>query len=101
MIHAYTPEMGQKEPKISVERIKGHLKIIELKPIEMKLSIGHSGNYFVDTEINLKGRGIKLIQDHYINIKGECIKENTYKVTSLALEGLKQKYDMKMECLLD
>jgi hypothetical protein len=93
--------MGQQEPMINVERQVGHLTVIDRKPVEMEVTIGHYGGYYITTKEVLKGQGIKLLRDHYESIKGYTVYVNEYKVTDRAYAKLKQQYDMKMECLLD
>lgn len=101
MLYCYTPEMGEKDPTVIVEKQVKHLKVLEQQKIEMRASIGHYGNYYIDTKMTLKGRGIKLISDHYIHVRDGRIEENCYKVTDLAFAKLKAQYDIKMECHLD
>ena len=100
MIHTYSPEMGQKTPVSTIEKKVGHLTVLKQKEIEMKLSIGHYGDYYIDTIQELKGRGIKKISDGYFN-NHEFVKKNKYKVTDLALSKLEKIYDMKREVMLD
>lgn len=75
-IHSYTPEMGQRKPNC-----------------ELQMSIGHYGGYFIRSKIELKGRGIKLIDSH----NGT----HRYKVTDLAFEKLEQQYSISYESNLD
>lgn len=55
--------------------------------IEFKCS--HVGGFYLTTDLELKGRGIKSIGD------GSTHKRNkkTYQVTELAMKALKMKYD--------
>ena len=75
-VHSYTPEMGQRKPNC-----------------QMQVTIGHYGGYFIRTALELKGRGIKLV-DTYNGI-------HRYKVTDLAYEKLKQQYSISYESNLD
>jgi len=75
-LHCYTPEMGERTPDI-----------------EMTARFGYYGGYYITTNRELKGRGIKLIDCH----NGK----NRYKVTDIAFNKLKKEYPIKMECLLD
>lgn len=85
--YTYTPEMGQKKPE------------------GCQMEASHSyygGHYFVDTPLELKGRGITEIEAHWV--KG-CRKQienwKTYRVTKKAFEKLKEQYTISMECCLD
>lgn len=75
-VHHYTPEMGQRKPNC-----------------EMQVSIGHYGGYFIRTKIELKGRGVKLVDTE----NGV----NRYKLSDLAFEKLKSEYSISMESNLD
>lgn len=76
-VHCYTPEMGDRKPDI-----------------EMTARIGHYGGYFVTTNRELKGRGIKPVDT--------CLAGKfKYKCTDLAFSKLEEQYPIKIECLLD
>ena len=50
-LHCYTPEMGQRKPEV-----------------KMEASLSYYGkHYFVDTPLELKGRGITEIEAHRID----------------------------------
>lgn len=88
--YLYTPEMGQKKP--------------EGCQIEAKLS--HYGkHYFIDTPMQIKGRGITFIKTYNSNelsVHGQYKAGwNEYKVTTKAYEKLKEQYAISMECCLD
>jgi hypothetical protein len=76
-VHCYTPEMGERKPDI-----------------EMTARIGYYGGYYITTNRELKGRGIKPV-DSFGDGK------YTYKCTDLAFSKLESEYPIKMECLLD
>ncbi len=87
-VHAYTPEMGQCKPNC-----------------QMRVTIGHYGTYYIDTPLELKGRGIKLRKQY----ASEDLTESgqylvgwySYTATSLALDKLKTQYSISRESLLD
>ena len=61
-------------------------------------------HWFIDTPLELKGRGIELIKKY--QEKDFCSKDhrvgwNEYRVTNRAFEKLKEKYSISQECLLD
>lgn len=89
MLHPYCPEMGDKVPTRAVEKQYGHLTSISQAPIEISAQIGHYGGYYVKTKIELRGRGVRRVD------------ENTYKLTELAFEKLKEQHEIKMEYCLD
>ena len=73
-LHCYTPEMGQRKPEV-----------------KMEASLSYYGkHYFVDTPLELKGRGITEIENW-----------RSYRVTKAAFEKLKAQYPISMECCLD
>lgn len=82
----YTPEMGQTKPVCQMEA-------------------GHSyygGHYWVDTPIELKGRGITPIEAHWVEgCKKHIENWKSYRVTKRAFEKLKEQYSISMECCLD
>jgi len=54
-VHSYTPEMGQHKPHC-----------------QMKATLGHYGtHYYVDTPLELRGRGIKLRKQYESNTKAK------------------------------
>jgi hypothetical protein len=87
-VYSYTPEMGQRKPNC-----------------QMKVTIGHYGSYYIDTSIELKGRGIKLLKQY----KNEDLTGPgqymagwfSYRVTDLAYDKLKAQYSISHESLLD
>nr|DAU15687.1 MAG TPA: hypothetical protein [Caudoviricetes sp.] len=77
-IYRYTPEMGQKEPE----------------GCRIKATRAYYGkHYFINTVVELKGRGITLLEQR------DGL--NRYQVTNLAFEKLKERYTISMECCLD
>lgn len=87
-IHSFTPEMGQR--KVNAQ---------------MDASLSHYGNhYFVDTQLELKGRGITLLkiysEENFIR-PSHKVGWKSYKVTTAAFEKLKSQYSISMECNLD
>lgn len=88
-VYSYTPEMGQQKPEC-----------------QMEASLSYYGkHYYVDTPLELKGRGIKLIKQYaekdFINRDNHKVGWFEYQVTSLAFEKLKEKYSISMERCLD
>lgn len=88
-VYSYTPEMGQQKPEC-----------------QMEASLAYYGkHYFVDTPIELKGRGITLLRKY--EEKDFCTPGNhkvgwyEYCVTKKAFEKLKAEYSISMERLLD
>ena len=88
-VYSYTPEMGQQKPEC-----------------QMEASLAYYGkHYFVDTPIELKGRGITLLRQY--EEKDFCTPGNhkvgwyEYCVTKKAFEKLKAEYSISMERLLD
>jgi hypothetical protein len=76
-VHSYTPEMGQRKPNC-----------------QMQLSIGHYGGYFVRTKLELKGRGITLVDTSESG-------ERKYKLSDNAFEKLKTQYSISSVSSLD
>jgi hypothetical protein len=76
-VYSFTPEMGQRKPNC-----------------QMQVSIGHYGGYYIRTKIELKGRGINLVDTSETGV-------NRYKVTDNAYEKLKSEYSISMESNLD
>ena len=77
-IYNYAPEMGEQKP--------------EGVQIEARSSY-YGDHWFLYTELELKGRGITLIET-----KNDIYK---YKVTNRAFDLLKEKYCISQECILD
>ena len=85
--YTYTPEMGQKKS--------------EGCQIEAQHSY-YGGHYFIDTPLELKGRGITQIDAHWVDGCEKQIKNRKcYRVTKKAFEKLKEQYAISMECCLD
>lgn len=87
-IYCYTPEMGGQKPDCQMEASRGY----------------YGKHWFIDTPLELKGRGIELIKKY--QEKDFCSKDhrvgwNEYRVTNRAFEKLKEKYSISQECLLD
>lgn len=88
-VYSYTPEMGQQKPNC-----------------QMEASLSYYGkHYFVDTPIELKGRGITLVKQYtekdFVNQNNNRVGWYEYQVTKLAFEKLKEKYSISMEQNLD
>lgn len=88
--YLYTPEMGQQEPE----------------GCQMEASLSHYGkHYFIDTPLELKGRGISFIRKYsakdFTDPNNKKIGWNEYQVTKLAYEKLKKQYAISYECALD
>jgi RNA binding exosome subunit len=88
-VHHFTPEMGQR--KISCQ---------------MEVTIGHYGNYYIKTPLELSGQGIKFIKkytaDEFLNGRSNRLYGwNNYRVTDRALNKLKEQYSISMESNLD
>lgn len=86
-VYCYTPEMGQKRPEC-----------------QMEASIGHYGrHYFIDTPLQLKGRGITFLKQYKPGDLRTSRKDgwNVYQVTSLAYEKLQKQYTISVERCLD
>lgn len=87
-VYCYTPEMGGQKPDCQMEASRGY----------------YGKHWFIDTTLELKGRGIELIKKY--QEKDFCSKDhrvgwNEYRVTNRAFEKLKEKYSISQECLLD
>lgn len=85
-VHSYYPELGERKPEV-----------------KMEASLGYYGShYYVDTPLDLKGRGITLLDSCWVP---GCQKEvegwKSYRVTKKAFEKLKAEYPIAMERLLD
>lgn len=85
--YTYTPEMGQKKPE----------------GCQMEASRAYYGkHYFVDTPLELKGRGITEIEAHWgAGCRKQIENWKTYRVTKNAFEKLKTQYTISMKCCLD
>ena len=78
-VYCYTPEMGGQKPECQMEASRGY----------------YGKHWFIDTPLELKGRGIELIKKY--QEKDFCSKDhrvgwNEYRVTDRAFEKLKEKY---------
>lgn len=87
-VYCYTPEMGGQKPDCQMEASRGY----------------YGKHWFIDTPLELKGRGIELIKKY--QEKDFCSKDhrvgwNEYRVTNRTFEKLKEKYSISQECLLD
>ena len=82
----YTPELNRHKPDC-----------------QMHARLGHYGtHYYIDTLLDLKGRGITQLEAHWVNGCTKQIKGwKRYQVTKKAFEKLKTQYTISMECLLD
>jgi hypothetical protein len=76
-VHSFTPEMGQRKPNC-----------------QMQASIGHYGGYYIRTPLELKGRGIKLVDTSETGV-------NRFKVSDMAFQKLKSEYSISSESNLD
>lgn len=84
--YCYTPEMGQQKPDCQMEASHSH----------------YGGHYFVDTPLELKGRGITPVETHWIDgCKKQVENWKSYRVTNKAFEKLKEQYTISIECCLD
>lgn len=84
--YTYTPELDEQKPDCQIEA-----------------SLSYYGtHYFLDTPLDLKGRGITQLEAHWVNGCTKQIKGwKRYQVTKKAFEKLKTQYTISMECLLD
>ena len=88
-IHHFTPEMGQRQVNC-----------------QMEVTIGHYGNYFIRTPLELSGQGIRFLMkyaaDELFNGRSNrWFAWNQYRVTERALNKLKEQYSISMESNLD
>ena len=88
-VHAYTPEMGDLKPMAQIES-----------------SLGHYGkHYYLDTPLELKGRGIELLKQYKENdfhASGQYkVGWYSYCVTLNAFCKLKTLYSISSKHLLD
>ena len=72
----------------------------------MEAQLSYYGkHYFIDTPLQIKGRGITFIKTYKSNELGNHGQYkagwNEYKVTKKAYEKLKEQYAISMECCLD
>lgn len=88
-IYSYAPEIGQQKPNCQ---------------LEAQLSY-YGKHYYVDSPIELKGRGITLVKQYK---EGDFCKPGNYRVgwyeyrvTTKAFDKLKSQYSISMERLLD
>ena len=85
-VKVYHPELGERKPEV-----------------KMEASLGWYGkHYFVDTPLQLKGRGIVEQEAHWTP-GSERQREGwkSYRVTLRAFEKLKAKYPISMAAYLD
>ena len=62
----------------------------------------YGGHYFIDTPLELKGRGITPVDAHWVDgCKKQLENWKCYRVTKRAFEKLKEQYSISMECCLD
>lgn len=85
-VYRYTPEMGEEKPNCQIEA-----------------SLSYYGkHYFVNTPLELKGRGITEVEAHWVEGCQKAIENwKCYKLTKLAFKKLTEKYPVSMECCLD
>lgn len=87
--YLYTPEMGQQKPDCQMEASRAY----------------YGKHYFIDTPIEIKGRGIKFIKKYtakdFTNPNNKKVGWNEYQVTNLAYEKLKEQYTISMQVNLD
>lgn len=77
-VYNYTPEMSEQKPKgVQIEARRAY----------------YGNHWFLDTTLELKGRGITLEKSE----NGV----NKYQVTNRAFDLLKEKYSISHECFLD
>lgn len=85
--YCYTPEMGKSQPECQMEATRAY----------------YGKHYYIDTPLDLKGRGIKFLKQYK---PGDLLTSrkngwNHYQVTDLAFKKLEGQYTISMECLLD
>ncbi len=85
-VHSYYPELGERKPEV-----------------KMEASLGYYGShYFVDTPLELKGRGITELRPCWVPGCQKAVEGwRSYQVTKRAFEKLKAQYSISMERLLD
>ena len=85
-VHVYCPELGQRKPEVQMEASLGH----------------YGGHYYVDTPLELKGRGITELSPSWYPGSRKLLEGwRSYRVTRRAFEKLKEQYPIAMESLLD
>ena len=76
----YWPEMGDKKPEAQ---------------IEATMSCYGAAHWYLDTPLELKGRGVKYMGQHPSDGR------NRYVVTARAFEKIKEQYSVSQVCYLD
>lgn len=85
-VHPYWPELKEQQPDCQIEARLGY----------------YGTHYYVDTPLELKGRGITEVAASWIpGCRKQVENWRSYRVTKRAFEILKGKYSISMECLLD
>lgn len=87
-VHTFFPEMKEHKPNCQMEATLAH----------------YGKHYFVDTPLELKGRGITHLQTYKGNEftkPGHKAGWHEYKVTARAFEKLKEQYSISMVRYLD
>ena len=89
-IISYSPELGEKKP----EKVQG------------RTTLSHNGkHYFLDTPLELKGRGITFDRTYKATDLTEAgqykVGWHQYQVTHRAMKALAEQYDFSRENLLD
>mgnify|MGYP000712870016 CR=1 FL=1 len=88
-VYCYTPEIGGQKPDCQMEASRGY----------------YGKHWFIDTPLELKGRGIELIKKYqekdFCNSGDYRVGWNEYRVTNKAFEKLKSQYSISNECYLD
>lgn len=64
---------------------------------EIEFKCSHSGGFYITTDLNLSGRGIKMSGDGTNNVRGK----KTYQCTVKAMDKLKAMYSCCYIALLD
>lgn len=87
--HVYWPEMGDRKPECKIEATMSY----------------DAKHYYLDTPLELKGRGITFIKQ-YKSCELTALGQyktgwNHYEVTRRAFRLLEQQYPVSMEALLD
>lgn len=87
--YTYTRELGQQKPECQMEASRAY----------------YGNHYFIDTPLEIKGRGITFLKKYssgdFSDSENKKVGWNSYRVTNLAYEKLKQQYTISMECCLD
>lgn len=86
--HAYYPEMKERKPNCQMEARLSH----------------YGKHYFVDTPIELKGRGIEFLKTYRAEDfvrPSHRVGWNSYKVTVNAYRKLEEQYSISREVMLD